>query len=695
MTKRLLTACVCICMLLTLLPATVLAANPTYYGIFIAGTEITDENCSNITNEFIKEGRVSYDPVTETLTLDNATIECSEEYGAIIAIRFFKGDNLTIRLIGDNTLTAHGKNYRCIYGSVSDVTIQGTKEDSLTLESDGDSLQVDQNNLTIDGCTINVTSHNWGGIQAWGGTLSIQNGADITVNSYELSLVGENGITITDSTADAVASGEECNTINSNSGNITIRNSTVRAIGTSELAYPAVYAWEGITVENNSTVTAESSGMRGIFTDGSMTVSGSTIMATGTTYEGLVAVESLTVDHSNLTASGKPDGQTPAIITNCLNITASDMTAKGGVQLRDLSGVAAIERSFTITPDDGTLAEFKVDDSNWDGSAAVHFTEGAASPYDAAVTFNENEMNQLTAYRYVHIGQHIHAGGTATCHDKAICSDCGRAYGDVDPDNHVWEDHFTVDKEPTYTEEGRQSIHCKYCDATKDSQAIRPLEDKTPDSAPADTAISAAEKERNAITLNRKTNTAFKNKNLKVTWPTIKEADGYDIYVAAYRKNFKGITKSVTGNQSGSVMQTTIKKIAGKKFKKNKTYKIRIRAYRINGDQKEYIADGRTLHVVSDKNPVYTNAKKVQVSKKKYSIKVGKTAKIQASVIKQGRNKRLLPAGHGPQLSYISSDKTIATVSKNGKITAKNKGKCTIYVQALNGRSKQITVRVR
>ena len=68
MTKRLLTACVCICMLLTLLPATVLAANPTYYGIFIAGTEITDENCSNITNEFIKEGRVSYDPVTETLT---------------------------------------------------------------------------------------------------------------------------------------------------------------------------------------------------------------------------------------------------------------------------------------------------------------------------------------------------------------------------------------------------------------------------------------------------------------------------------------------------------------------------------------------------------------------------------------------------------------------------------------------------
>ncbi len=695
MTKRLFTACVCICMLLTLLPATVLAANPTYYGIFIAGTEITDENCSNITNEFIKEGRVSYDPVTETLTLDNATIECSEEYGAIIAIRFFKGDNLTIRLIGDNTLTAHGKNYRCIYGSVSDVTIQGTKEDSLTLESDGDSLQVDQNNLTIDGCTINVTSHNWGGIQAWGGTLSIQNGADITVNSYELSLVGENGITITDSTADAVASGEECNTINSNSGNITIRNSTVRAIGTSELAYPAVYAWEGITVENNSTVTAESSGMRGIFTDGSMTVSGSTIMATGTTYEGLVAVESLTVDHSNLTASGKPDGQTPAIITNCLNITASDMTAKGGVQLRDLSGVAAIERSFTITPDDGTLAEFKVDDSNWDGSAAVHFTEGAASPYDAAVTFNENEMNQLTAYRYVHIGQHIHAGGTATCHDKAICSDCGRAYGDVDPDNHVWEDHFTVDKEPTYTEEGRQSIHCKYCDATKDSQAIRPLEDKTPDSAPADTAISAAEKERNAITLNRKTNTAFKNKNLKVTWPKIKGADGYDIYVSVCGKKFKGVTASVTGNQNRSVMRATIKKVAGKKLKRNKIYKMQVRAYRMTGGEKEYIADGAILHVVSDKNPVYTNAKKVRVSKKKYSIKAGNTSRIRASVIKQNRNKRLLPEGHGPKLSYVSSNKSVANVSRNGKITAKRKGTCTIYVRALNGQSEKITVKVR
>lgn len=299
-------------------------------------------------------------------------------------------------------------------------------------------------------------------------------------------------------------------------------------------------------------------------------------------------------------------------------------------------------------------------------------------------------------------------GGTATCTNRAICSVCNAEYGNLNPDNHVWEDHFTVDKEPTYAEEGWQSIHCRYCDATKDIQTVKRLEATTAespatdssesDSTPASSttlAVSAEEKAQNAIKLDRKTNAAMNSRNLKVIWPTIKEADGYDIYVAAYRKNFKGITKSVTGNQSGSVMQTTIKKIAGKKFKKNKTYKIRIRAYRINGDQKEYIADGRTLHVVSDKNPVYTNAKKVQVSKKKYSIKVGKTAKIQASVIKQDRNKRLLPAGHGPQLSYISNDKIIATVSKNGKITAKNKGKCTIYVQALNGLSKKITVRVR
>ena len=77
--------------------------------------------------------------------------------------------------------------------------------------------------------------------------------------------------------------------------------------------------------------------------------------------------------------------------------------------------------------------------------------KGQKSPYDAAVTFTESEMNWLDAYRYVHIGEHIHSGGTATCTEKAVCADCGRTYGELDPNTHT---NIHVEaKEPTYTEE--------------------------------------------------------------------------------------------------------------------------------------------------------------------------------------------------------------------------------------------------
>ena len=40
---------------------------------------------------------------------------------------------------------------------------------------------------------------------------------------------------------------------------------------------------------------------------------------------------------------------------------------------------------------------------------------------------------------------------------------------------HDWEDEYTVDKEPTCTESGSKSIHCKGCDAVKDSIEIPAL----------------------------------------------------------------------------------------------------------------------------------------------------------------------------------------------------------------------------
>ncbi len=54
-----------------------------------------------------------------------------------------------------------------------------------------------------------------------------------------------------------------------------------------------------------------------------------------------------------------------------------------------------------------------------------------------------------------------------------------------------------------------------------------------------------------------------------------------------------------------------------------------------------------------------------------------------------------MSTAHGPRLRYLSSNKNIVKVDDNGKITAKKKGKCKIYVYAINGARSAITVTVK
>ncbi len=403
------------------------------------------------------EGTAVLDEQSKTLTLKNATIN-QETNSSVIDVR--AGD-LKIILIGENKILSNEQ--RPLYGQKANITIQGTSADTLTVESNVDGIQVDQSTLTIDGCIVNVTSNNWGGLMSWGGTLTIQNHANITINSYDIALAGDTGISITDSTVNVTSNGAGTNAITSY-GTISIGNSSVTATGTSGDAYPAIYAEGNISVANASNVTAVTKGMRGIFTNGDMTVNDSTVTAKGTTQEGMVVVGALTVNNSNLIASSKPNDYIPAIVTEQFYVTASEVTANGGFDLFNWNEGNTDNISFRITPASGKLAEFKVDGNNWDGSSAVHFKEGTESPYDTAVDFSADEMNWFGAYRYIHIGEHIHTGGTANCKIPATCEDCGRSYGNINPSCHY---HVTkVDlKAATCTETGnREYWYCEGCD---------------------------------------------------------------------------------------------------------------------------------------------------------------------------------------------------------------------------------------
>ena len=52
------------------------------------------------------------------------------------------------------------------------------------------------------------------------------------------------------------------------------------------------------------------------------------------------------------------------------------------------------------------------------------------------------------------------------------CANCGKNEEDIIPSAHIWDKKITVDKEPTCTEDGSQSIHCTQCNAQKDIQKL-------------------------------------------------------------------------------------------------------------------------------------------------------------------------------------------------------------------------------
>ena len=75
------------------------------------------------------------------------------------------------------------------------------------------------------------------------------------------------------------------------------------------------------------------------------------------------------------------------------------------------------------------------------------------------------------------------------------------------------------------------------------------------------------------------------------------------------------------------------------------------------------------------------------------SLKKGKTATIKATIVK--KNNKLPLFGHTAKFRYDTSNKKVATVSKDGKITAKGKGTCYVYIYAVNGCAKKVKVTVK
>ena len=190
-------------LVICLLPTAVLAADTAT--VKINGQTLIDGEPLQL-----GEGTAVLDEESSTLTLDNTTInqDSSTSPGTPV-LRADNGD-LKIVLIGENTITSTTQ--RPVYLTSGEYTIQGTESDSLIIKTDSDGLQLEGGNLTIDGCKIDITSSSYGGMICLGvystgefGILTILNGANININSFENTLMGEYGLYIRDSIVTATA----------------------------------------------------------------------------------------------------------------------------------------------------------------------------------------------------------------------------------------------------------------------------------------------------------------------------------------------------------------------------------------------------------------------------------------------------------------------------------------------------------
>lgn len=112
----------------------------------VAGVEVTDANSGNLTTIAGVEGKASYDPETQTLTLDNATITTN----TVAGIANESATGLQVKLVGNNTITSAsaagmviGRQTRIVGDGKLKVTSTGTS-----------AILMQGAPLSIEGCSV-------------------------------------------------------------------------------------------------------------------------------------------------------------------------------------------------------------------------------------------------------------------------------------------------------------------------------------------------------------------------------------------------------------------------------------------------------------------------------------------------------------------------------------------------------------
>lgn len=251
-TRKLMGLAAALAFAMVMLPASAFA-DTTQYDLFVNGEQFTSEK---LTIE-CGEGTATYDPATQTLALNNASITNAIDYGGIHSK--LTGD-LTITLQGSNSITFDDN-----MGIMAAGNIEITGPGNLAINVDGetkDGISVTGNgNVSVRETSLAVNAPGGIGI-ASDGTVSFDNAQVKSAALYAgidaINLIIENG-----SVVDISATEDRCNAAfisargGATGGNIRISSSNVVA----ESAFPGLFAGDnlaisGASVQSTSTAAA-------------------------------------------------------------------------------------------------------------------------------------------------------------------------------------------------------------------------------------------------------------------------------------------------------------------------------------------------------------------------------------------------------------------------------------------------------
>ena len=167
-----------------------------------------------------------------------------------------------------------------------------------------------------------------------------------------------------------------------------------------------------------------------------------------------------------------------------------------------------------------------------------------------------------------------------------------------------------------------------------------------------------------------------KKKAISLTWKKIQVAKTYVIYGAKCGTSYKKIA---------TVHRKTF---TNKKLKKGTYYKYMVVALNEKG---KVVAISKLIHVATKGGKV-GNCKKLKVNKSKVKLKQGRKFKLKVKQIAESKKVKLKKHR---KTAFESDNQNVAVVSKKGVITAKKKGKCSVYVYAQNGVYKRVKVTVK